>query len=170
MSDSADYEPGGGTLGREILYRKDFWSAVLYIVLGTGTVVASLRYEFGSPSNMGPGFFPVVLGSLLAMIGGIIAVRAFAKGDRADARVGFVNWKALALITASTVVFGLLLPLVGVLIALPLLMLMGAAASRHFRIELRAIIGMLLLSGACALVFVIGLGVPMPLLGSLFGG
>ena len=76
---------------------------------------------------------------------------------------------ALALVSGSTVLFGLLLPYAGVLIALPVLMLVGAAASRHFRIEPRAIIGMFVLSGACALVFVIGLGVPMPLLGSLFG-
>lgn len=170
MSGKADYKPRRGMIGSEILQRKDFWSSALYVVIGAGTIAAASRYEFGSPSNMGPGFFPIVLGSLLVVIGGTIALRVISGGEKAEARIGFVNWKALALISAATVAFGLLLPLMGVLVALPALMLMGAAASRHFRMEPRAIAGMLLLSGICALVFVIGLGVPMPLLGSLFGG
>lgn len=167
MSGSAEQQP----FVSEILYRKDFWSAVLYIALGLGTIIVSLHYQFGGPSNMGPGFFPIILSTILVIIGCIIGGRALVTpGAGADARLGFINWKALALVTGSTVLFGLLLPYAGVLIALPALMLVGAAASRHFRLELRAIIGMLVLSGACALVFVIGLGVPMPLLGSLFGG
>ena len=167
MSGSADQPP----FASQILYRKDFWSAVLYIALGLGTIIASLHYDFGSPSNMGPGFFPIVLSTMLVIIGCVIAGRVLATLNAgAEARLGFVNWKALALVSGSTVLFGLLLPYAGLLIALPALMLMGAAASRHFRLELRAIIGMLVLSGACALVFVVGLGVPMPLLGSLFGG
>lgn len=167
MSGSAEQQP----LASEILHRKDFWSAVLYIGLGLGTIVASLHYDFGSPSNMGPGFFPIILSAMLVIIGCIIAGRVLATlGAGAEARLGFINWKALALVSGSTVLFGLLLPYAGVLIALPVLMLVGASASRHFRLDLRAIIGMLVLSGACALVFVIGLGVPMPLLGSLFGG
>ena len=167
MSGSAEQPP----FASEILHRKDFWSAVLYITLGLGTVIASLRYEFGGPSNMGPGFFTIILSTILVIIGCIIGGRVLVTlGAGADARLGFINWKALALVTGSTVLFGLLLPYAGVLIALPALMLVGAAASRHFHLELRAIIGMLVLSGTCTLVFVIGLGVPMPLLGSLLGG
>ena len=171
MSGTAVSKPGGSAHVSEVFRRKDFWSAVLYIGLGLGTIMASLHYDFGSPSNMGPGFFPIILSTILVIIGCVIALRALATlGAGADARLGFINWKALALVSASTALFGLLLPHTGVLIALPVLMLVGAAASRHFRFELRAIIGMLALSGTCALVFVIGLGVPMPLLGSLFGG
>ncbi|KQX34919.1 hypothetical protein ASD04_16190 [Devosia sp. Root436] len=171
MSGRAEYKPGGSAFASEILQRKDFWSAVLYVTLGIGTIIASLGYEFGSPSNMGPGFFPIILGAMLAIIGGVIAIRVFTTTDgNPDMRLGFINWKALALVSGSTVLFALLLPYSGVLIALPALMLVGAAASRHFRIELRAVAGMLVLSAACALVFVVGLGVPMPLLGSLFGG
>lgn len=170
MSGRAEHRLKGGIFSSETLQRKDFWSAVLYIVLGTGTIAASSRYELGGPSNMGPGFFPIILGALLVIIGSIIAMRVFLGGQKPNSKVGFVNWKALALISAATVAFGLLLPLTGVLIALPVLMMVGAAASRHFRIEFRALAGVLLLSAACALVFVIGLGVPMPLFGSLFGG
>lgn len=171
MSDRAENKQGGGAFSRDILQRKDFWSAILYIGLGLGTNIASLRYEFGSPSNMGPGFFPIILSTILVLIGCIIGVRVFATHTVGpDVRLGFINWKALALVPVSTVLFGLLLPYAGVLIALPVLMLMGAAASRHFRLEWRAIIGMLLLSTATVLVFVIGLGVPMPLLGAAFGG
>lgn len=171
MSGSAASKPGGDASQVSVLQRKDFWSAVVFTGLGLGTIAASLRYDFGSPSNMGPGFFPIVLSTMLVVIGCVIGIRVFA-GSKAgpEVRVGFINLKALALVTASTVLFGLLLPYAGVLIALPVLMLVGAMASRHFRLKPQAIVGMLLLSTATVLVFVIGLGVPMPLLGSLFGG
>ena len=171
MPGNVDHRPDRHAFIAEILHRKDFWSAILYIALGAVTIVSSLEYEFGGPSNMGPGFFPIVLSTMLVIIGGTIGVRVFATaGGGQGSSLGFVNWKALLLVSGSTVLFGLLLPYAGLLIALPVLMLTGAAASRHFRIEPRALFGMIALSGACALVFVVGLGVPMPLLGSLFGG
>lgn len=171
MPGKAEYKAvGSSAFVDELMHRKDFWSAILYIALGAATIIASLGYEFGSASNMGPGFFPIVLSTFLIIIGCTLAIRSFTTaGDVPNSRVGHMNWKALALVSGSTVVFGLLLPLTGVLIALPALMLTGASASRHFRLEMRAILGMLVLSGACALVFVVGLGVPMPLFGSLFG-
>jgi hypothetical protein len=170
MSGRAEHEPGGA-FTKDVLHRKAFWSAVLYITLGSVTIVVSSDYGFGGPSNMGPGFFPIILSILLVIIGSAIAVRSLAAAEKGgDQRLESINWKALGLVPGSTALFGLLLPYTGVLIALPALMLMGAAASRHFRIEMRAIFGMLTLSCACALVFVVGLGVPMPLLGSLFGG
>ena len=171
MSGSPELTRGHTPFSESVLQRKDFWSAVVYVGLGVGTIIVSRRYDFGSPSNMGPGFFPIILSSILVLIGSIIGIRVFVAGDAGpEVRLGIINWKALALITAATVAFGVLLPYAGVLIALPVLMMIGAAASRHFRLELRALLGMLLLSTATVLIFVIGLGVPMPILGSLFRG
>jgi hypothetical protein len=49
------------------------------------------------------------------------------------------------------------------------LVLASAAASPEFRFQWSAIIGLIGFIAFCALVFVKGLGVPLPLLGSWFG-
>jgi hypothetical protein len=115
---------------------------------------------------MGPGYFPTVLGAFLMLLGAVAIVRSFL---RAGEPVGGIAWKPLTLVISATVLFGFLLPLAGLVIALFALVLVSAAASRHFRLELRAALGLAALVAGCALVFVKLLGVPMPLLGSLFG-
>ena len=56
------------------------------------------------------------------------------------------------------------------MIALLVLVLMCASASEKFSFDTKAIAGLVGLVAFCVLVFVKGLGVPMPLLGSWFGG
>jgi biotin transporter BioY len=60
------------------------------------------------------------------------------------------------------------LPTAGFIIAVVVYALVAAAASRKFRLEWKALAGLILLVAFCAVVFVEGLGVPMPLLGSWF--
>ena len=66
--------------------------------------------------------------------------------------------------------FGLLLIPTGLIVALVALILISAAASMHFKFDWKALGALIILVVFCALVFVWGLGVPMPLLGTWFGG
>jgi hypothetical protein len=68
------------------------------------------------------------------------------------------------------VLFGLLLPTAGVIIALTCLIVVGALASRNTRLDVTSIAALVGIVAFCVIVFVKGLGVPMPLLGSWFGG
>ena len=61
--------------------------------------------------------------------------------------------------------FGILLPTAGLVIAMLVMVLMSAAASEKFRFEWAATAGLVVLVVFCSLVFVKGLGVPMPLVG-----
>ena len=58
---------------------RDFWSGVLFVTLGIATIVLSSKYTLGSAARMGPGYFPRILGILLIVLGGILALRATAK-------------------------------------------------------------------------------------------
>jgi putative tricarboxylic transport membrane protein len=115
---------------------------------------------------MGPAYFPTVLGSLLILIGIISLVRSFA---RSGAPIGGFAYKGVLLVVVSTLVFGLVVRGAGLAIALPVFVIMSAYASVHFRwgptVALAA--G---LTVFCILVFVKGLGVPLPILGWWFGG
>jgi putative tricarboxylic transport membrane protein len=145
---------------------KDFWTGVIYVLFGLSAVVIAREYGMGSALRMGPGYFPTVLGALLALIGVIALVRSFVQPA---APVGRFALKGLLLVVGSTVVFGLVVRRAGLAIALPLLVMMSAGASAHFRwgpsIALAA--G---LTVFCVLVFLRGLGVPLPMLGPWLAG
>ena len=70
----------------------------------------------------------------------------------------------------ATALFGFLLTTAGLIIALIALSLVSAAASHYFKFDWKAIGALIVLVVFCALVFAKGLGVPMPLLGTWFGG
>jgi hypothetical protein len=61
--------------------RKDFYGGALLVIVGMYAVVTGLQYKFGSLSRMGPGFFPVAVGVLLALVGTLIALSS--RGDEA---------------------------------------------------------------------------------------
>lgn len=149
-----------------VLREKDFWAGVLYIAFGAAAFWIGRDYTMGTAGRMGAGYFPTVLSVILTFIGLISAGRAFSREGDA---VGAIAWKPLALVIGSTLLFGLLLPTAGFVVALIVLVLVSALASQHFRLDPKAAAGLILLVAFCTLVFVKALGVPMPLVGSLFG-
>jgi hypothetical protein len=144
---------------------KDFWTGLIYIFFGVSAVLIAMDYGMGTALKMGAGYFPTVLGGLLTLIGIIALARSFIVSG---GPIGRLALKGLLLVVASTLIFGLILRGAGLAIALPLFVIMSAYASVHFRwmpsVALAA--GLTLF---CVLVFLKGLGVPLPILGSWFG-
>lgn len=141
---------------------KDFWTGAICVVLGTAALYFGQSYKVGTAARMGPGYFPRALAALLITLGAIALIRSLvAKGED----VSRVAWKPMLLILSATALFALLLPGAGVIVALLALGLVSAAASKEFRFDWKAIAGLLGLVVLCVLVFVKGLGVPMPILG-----
>lgn len=56
--------------------RREAWAAGTMIVLGLGAIAQASTYSLGSLARMGPGMFPAILGTLLVMLGLIIAKMA----------------------------------------------------------------------------------------------
>jgi hypothetical protein len=56
---------------------KDFWAGLMFIGFGLGFVLVALNYPMGKAVRMGPAYFPTVLGGLLAILGGVVFLRAF---------------------------------------------------------------------------------------------
>jgi len=57
-------------------FKKDYYGGTLMTLVGLAAVAAGMQYHTGSLSHMGPGFFPVAVGALLAFVGVLIAVSA----------------------------------------------------------------------------------------------
>ena len=146
---------------------RDFWAGLMYFGFGAAAVFMARDYGMGSASRMGPGYFPMVLGALLMLFGAIALLRALLRHGEP---LGAIGWKALLLVSLGTLAFALLLRPAGFLVAVLALILISAAASVRFRLDWRSLLAMLALVAFCGLLFVKGLGVPMPLLGSGFGG
>ena len=145
---------------------RDFWAGLIYLVLGIGVLWIGRGYSVGTSARMGPGYFPAVLGGLLMLFGVISVARSFMRPGEA---VSAIAWKPVALVLGGTVLFGLLLERAGLIVALPVLIVVSALASRHTRLDATSVAALVGIVAFCVLVFVKGLGVPMPLLGSWFG-
>jgi putative tricarboxylic transport membrane protein len=144
---------------------KDFWTGWIYILVGSGALIISQDYDMGTAVKMGPAYFPTLLSGLLMAIGIISVLRSFLKSG---SPIGVVAWKGIVLILASTLLFGVIVRGAGVLIALPLLVIVSASASSRFswKTSLAEAVGITVF---CIVVFLKGLGVPLPILGSWFG-
>jgi hypothetical protein len=140
---------------------------VLYFGFGAIAFWIARDYAFGTASRMGAGYFPTVLSGLLMFFGLLALLRGVTKQG---APFGAFAFKPALIITASTLAFGLLLTRAGLIIALVVLIFGSASASAKFRFEWRATLLAFGLIAFCVLVFIKGLGLPMPLLGSWFGG
>lgn len=144
---------------------KDFWTGIIYIAFGTAALILARDYGMGTALRMGPAYFPAILSGLLIMIGIISLVRSFIKPGSPFGRFAF---KGLLMVIAATVVFGLTVRGAGLIIALPALVIISSYASGKFswRYSLALAAG---LTVFCILIFVKGLGIPLPILGSWFG-
>ena len=140
---------------------KDFWAGMIYVTVGTIALWIGQTYSMGTSARIGPGYFPSALAGMLILIGAISLIRAFLK--QGDA-VGKLAWRPLFLVLGACALFGLLLNTAGLIVALLALVLVSASASRKFSFDRTATLGLAGLIVFCSLVFVKGLGVPMPLL------
>ncbi|MBI5584699.1 MAG: tripartite tricarboxylate transporter TctB family protein [Deltaproteobacteria bacterium] len=147
---------------------KDFLTGLIYVAIGTGAVLIAILgdYKIGTALRMGPAYFPLVLCFLLIGIGLISLIRSFIQPGTP---IGTFAVKGLVLVVVPTFLFGLLVRGVGLIVALPLLVLVSSYASREFRWG-SALVLAAGLTVFCGLVFLKGLGVPLPIWGSWFGG
>jgi len=120
----------------------------------------------GTAVKMGAAYFPTLLGYLLILIGSISMIRAFVVRGTA---VGALAIKGLLMVVGAVVLFGLLVRGTGMALALPLLVVVSAAASSRFRWSPTLIMAAGL-TIFCVLVFLKGLGIPLPVLGPWFAG
>jgi putative tricarboxylic transport membrane protein len=144
---------------------KDFWTGAIFMATGGFAVMLARDYPLGTTFKMGPGYFPTVLGALLALVGLITVLRGLLRPGTA---VGALAYREILLVLTATVLFGVLLRGAGLIVAVVLLVMVSAYASRYFRwgtaVALAA--GM---AAFCVLVFVKALGLPIPMLGPWFG-
>lgn len=154
-----DIEPTQGrsnTLGAfnlKIHNQKDFWSGVMFVVIGILFMLWSQAYQFGTASRMGPGYFPTVLGGMQVVFG-LMVMWPSLKGP--EVKVERFGWRGLFVILGAVALYAILLPHVGFVVALVALILISAWASPEFGWK-ESLISVVVLGILSYLVFVVGL-------------
>ena len=115
-----------------IRHPKDFCSGVMFMLFGAAAFFFAAEYNIGSAANMGPGYFPFVLGALLAALGVTLLVRSVFWTKGLQERPAF-HLKPLVLVLSSVVLFSLLLRPLGLLVSTTLLVVVSSMASHEFR-------------------------------------
>lgn len=59
---------------RVLLINRDMFGGALFVLLGIGASALGATYGIGSLTHMGPGFFPVALGAVMAALGGVLLI------------------------------------------------------------------------------------------------
>lgn len=139
---------------------EDFWSGLLFAVAGAGFAIGASNYSMGSSVRPGPGYFPLGLGLLLALLGTVITAKSLI-GASAPAPMGPIRWRPLVIVVAAIVAFGLALPRLGMALTLPLLIIVISTASDQFRWR-EVLLNCLVLTAGSWAVFIKGLQLTIP--------
>jgi hypothetical protein len=89
--------------------QKDFFSGLLYASVGAAFAFGATHYNIGTGARMGPGYFPLLLGVLLSVIGLYIMFQAMVVETRDGDKIGKWAWRPLFYIIAGNLLFGVLL-------------------------------------------------------------
>ncbi|WP_422733171.1 tripartite tricarboxylate transporter TctB family protein [Micromonospora sp. WMMD558] len=140
----------------------DVLAGGIFVLVGGAFVVGSLSYELGTPLRMGPGYFPLVLGVILAALGLAIVGKGLVAGEALP--FGVVPWRAVAVIVVAVVFFGYSFRKLGFVPTAAVTALLSTLASRQVRLR-TAVVVAAGLTVASTLIFVVGLQLRIPLWG-----
>ena len=138
---------------------QDFWSGIMLIAIGVGSLVIARNYPFGTSLRMGPGYFPTVLGGILVLFGLYFVAKSLRSTETIEK-----GWslRALIMLPLSFVLFGVLMTYAGFVPALIVLIFGSALAGTEFRL-VEVLLLSIGLTAACVAVFIWGLSLPYPL-------
>lgn len=145
----------------KIKSQRDFWSGLMFLVAGVVFAVGATNYSMGSSARPGPGYFPLLLSIIMALIGAIVLFKALVLESAGGDRIGVIAWRPLLVIVASIAVFALIIDRLGMIVTVPVLIAMSSLAGDEFRWR-GVIVSAAVLTLGSWLVFVWGLKLTIP--------
>lgn len=136
----------------KIKSEKDFYSGLMFLGTGVAFAWGATNYNIGTGARMGPGYFPLLLGVIMMILGAIITFKAMVIETETGDKVGAWAWRPLGYIIGSNIIFGILLgglpkigiPSMGLVAAIYGLTIVSAKAGDRFNLKEVLILGTVL--------------------------
>jgi hypothetical protein len=134
----------------------------MFVAVGLAFAWGATGYPLVDSAHLGPGFFPLALGLLLALLGAFIVFKSLVLEVEGGDLIGPLAWRPLLVLVAALALFGYALPRLGLLLAIPLLVLTASLAGDGFRPREALLNATVLTAGGWAVLHR-GLGLNLPL-------
>jgi hypothetical protein len=150
--------------------QKDFFSGLMFLIVGLGFAVGAYSYGMGDGARMGPGYFPRLLGIILAILGSVITFKALTVATPDGEKVGKWAWKPLAYVLGANLAFGVLLgglpsiklPAMGMIAAIYALTIIASYAGDRVKMKEVLILATILAIGSyLAFIMLLKLQIPV---------
>ncbi len=161
----------------KIKSQKDFFSGLMFTAVGVGFAWGAVGYNVGTGARMGPGYFPLMLGIVLAVIGGLIMFKALVVETEDGDKIGAWAWKPLVFIISANLLFGIMigglpsigLPPMGLIVGIFALTIVASLAGDNFKLKEVLILAAVLATGSY-LAFVMLLKLQFPVWPTFIAG
>ena len=123
--------------------QKDFFSGLMFAIIGGGFAWGATNYSIGTGARMGPGYFPLLLGILLAALGAFTVFYSLIEHTEDGDKIGTFAWRPIIYILGANVIFGILLaglprlglPPMGLIAAIYALTIIASKAGDVFKFK-----------------------------------
>ena len=151
--------------------QKDFFSGLMFTAVGGAFAWGAVNYQIGEAARMGPGYFPFMLGILLAILGALVTFSSLKSGPPGGDKIGALAWRQLVFVLGANLLFGVLLvgvpkfgiPSFGLIVAIFGLVITAGYARNGAKLKESLILAAILAVGSY-LAFVKLLSLPFPVL------
>ena len=161
----------------KIKSQKDFFAGLMFMGVGVAFAWGASTYNIGTGARMGPGYFPLLLGILLAVIGAAVTFFSLTVETQDSDKIGKWAWKQIFFIIGANLLFGVLLaglpsfgiPAMGLIVAIYGLTFVASLAGSQFNFKEVFILSTVLAAG-CYVAFVWALKLQFPVWPSFIVG
>ena len=149
--------------------QKDFFAGLMFMGVGVAFAWGATTYNVGSGARMGPGYFPLMLGVLMAVLGVAITFKALVVETVGGDKIGKWAWKPLVFIILANLLFGVMLaglpniklPAMGMIVAIYVLTFIASMAEPGWTVKATFVLATVLAVGSY-LAFVVLLKLQFP--------
>ena len=144
--------------------QRDFFAGLMFTTVGVAFAWGAENYNIGNAARMGPGYFPLILGIILAALGCLIMFLSMVVETVDGGKIGRWAWRPLFFVILSNFLFGVLLgglpsmgmPSMGMIVAILVHTFVPALGGDTFRFKEVLIVAIILAFGSY-LTFVMAL-------------
>jgi hypothetical protein len=150
--------------------QKDFFSGLMFLIVGMAFAIGAYKYGMGDGARMGPGYFPRLLGVLMCILGSTIVFKSLTVATADGEKVGSFAWKPLCYILGANLAFGVLLgglpsiklPAMGLIAGIYALTIIASKAGDTFNLKEVLILATILAAGSyMAFIVLLKLQIPV---------